>query len=174
MPAEIKLSAGTVMGLQALNRDMQLLALKFSARGGFSKPLNKIVDKVVIPSIEANFQAEGRPNRWRQGDADSRYRMARGGGGPLLHVSGGLQRTATKKARFHIANNIMQYGNWPGGANHKASRYGYTHDLGSDTANIPQRPFAVFQKEDIKDITDVFMDWIEWRVGKSIRLHYGG
>jgi phage gpG-like protein len=160
--------------LLMFEKDVQELAKKFARRGGMREPLLRIAKEVLSPSISTNFDAAGRPEPWPEADPVSRYRVARFGKGgsmgisPLL-VTGQLQRAAGAFARWRVRENTLTYGNFP-----PSRWYAVVHD-DADTAaraGIPVRPFALIQQEDIVPIQDIFLDWIEEKVGESIRLRY--
>ena len=173
----IGFNQGTVMGIMALDHDLKQLAADFGTYGGFRVPLHRCRDEVIIPSIRRNFEAQGRPEMWEPIGEFNYYRTSRGAGGaPILQPTGGMRRTALAKARFHIAQNKIEYGSWPKASGHKASRYGYVHDMGATSGfgEIPARPFAIYQKQDISLITDVFAEWAQERAAKNLKVHYGG
>lgn len=173
----INFNQGTVMGIMALDRDMQKLAADFAARGGFREPLTRCRDEVMIPTIRRNFEAQGRPEMWEPIGEFNHYRTQRGAGGaPILQPTGAMARTAQKQARFHIADNKVDYGHWPSSSAHRASKYGYVHDMGgtSPFGPIPARPFAILQQQDISLISDVFAEWAQERAAANLRVHYGG
>lgn len=165
------------MGIMALDRDMQNLAAEFATHGGMRQPLERCRDEVMIPSIRRNFEAQGRPEMWEPINPFNYYRASRGAGGaPILQPTGSMAKTAQAKARFHIAQNRTEYGFWPTGSGHIASRYGYVHDMGGRSAfgSIPARPFAILQTQDISLITDVFAEWAQERAAANLKVHYGG
>lgn len=173
----VTLSKGSVLGIMQLKQDLQQLAARFGKKNGFKEPLMRCVEQVLIPSIRKNFSAEGRPEMWEPIDTGNAYRRERkAGSAPILQPTGGMRRTAEAKARFSVKDNILEYGNWPTGSAHKASRYGYIHDMGGTTpfGEIPARPFAIYQREDIDDITKVFAKWAQEMAEKELKRHYGG
>jgi len=173
----VSLSMGTMMGIKALRKDLLQLSMDFAKNGGLKQPLERCRDQVIIPSIRMNFAAQGRPTMWEPIGEMNFYRTQRGAAGaPILQPTGGMKNTALKKARFHISNNVTTYGNWPTSSGHKASRYGYVHDMGgkSDFGEIPARPFALYQNSDIDKITKVFAKWSQERAARRLKVHYGG
>lgn len=154
--------------LPMFSSDIQGLAEDFGRRGAMRQPLLRSAREVLSPSIGANFDAGGRPP-WDPVIPDSSYRKKLGGGGGPLSVTGKLQKSAEAFARWHVADNVLTYGNFP-----SSTWFAVVHDSEdvAAKANIPARPFALIQEEDIAPIGDIFMDWVEEKVGDHIRLRY--
>lgn len=182
MMPQIVLANPNVLNL--VNKDLRDLAASLSSRGRLRSLFERFRDEVIIPSIRTNFERSGRP-RWEPLSADTiawRLRSSgfsagrnavlaiAGGGGmaPLIHT-GKLSRAATAKARFTIRENQMTYGSWP-----ETVWYGIVHDSAeiSARARIPQRQFVMFQPEDIEQITEITIEWVEDRVNEHLRRHY--
>lgn len=148
------------------------------SRGGLRKLMEEIRDEVVIPTIDKNFEVGGRP-RWeplspattgmsKEAFIESAATGNIGGRKPL-NKSGQMHRAATAKARFHISNNEMRYGDWP-----EKRWFGPVHDLEalSRKAEIPNRPFAILQPEDQEAITEITFNWIFDNIDKHIKRRY--
>jgi phage gpG-like protein len=150
-----------------LHRDLQRLALDIGGTNRMREPLLRVAREVLSPSIEENFRVGGRP-KWARVDQGSTYRTGRRGG-PPLDVTGTLKRAATAFARFQVRNNTMTYGNFP-----PSAWYAVVHDNAaiSAKAGIPNRPFALIQKEDEPAIGRVFMEWLEDKVDQHVKRVY--
>lgn len=181
--------------VRTLARDMQKLALDLAGTSNLRKPFEKIRDEVAIPSIDQNFARQGRPRKWPILDPETiEWRLKKSGrkiGGKgkghvskeaimrafadktfensILIFTGKGRRAATAKARFHIAQNSMTYGDWP-----ETTWYMQVHDIAefAASANIPWRPFALWQKEDEVAVGEILMEWVEERVNKNLKRVY--
>lgn len=156
--------------LLAFNGDMQKLALDFAGVNRMRQPLLKAAREVIAPSINKSFATGGRPVRWENAQPDSPYRVKKGKvGAPTMWVTGKLKRSASAFARFHVRENTLTYGRFP-----PTLWYAVVHDDPklAAAADIPQRPFALFQAEDIPKIMDIFADWVESRVNAFILRRY--
>lgn len=128
-------------------------------------PLTDSVKKVVIPSIDANFEAGGRPP-WQPLSPETLERRAREGTGErLLQVTGAMRQAATQFSRWDVGTEEAQISNWPANQLIKVA----VHNDGTDRAgpnrtnHIPARPFLLLQDEDADKITEIFLDWVELR-----------
>lgn len=157
--------------IKTLNRDMQKLASDFAGKRNLREPFERIRDEVVIPSIRLNFEVGGRTakGRWEEIAPVTLARRQSGWNYPPLTDTGQMSRAAVAKARFKIAANTMTYGNWP-----EKRWFGPVHDLVelAARAQIPHRPFAIFQPEDIVQIGEIMMEWVEERTNARIRKVY--
>ncbi len=165
--------------LNLVAEDMREFGRKFSKNGAMRRPLERIRDEVMIPSIDTNFERGGRP-KWehlspvtimRRGGFSAGQAIEAAGTGsarPLDHT-GRMRAAATAKARFHIRSNEMNYGNWPG-----SRWFGPVHDLPglSSRAQIPNRPFVLIQPEDINHMGEILEEWIEEKAQESFRRAY--
>ena len=154
--------------LQLLHRDLQGLALDIAGANRFRQPLLDSAVEILSPSIAQNFEVGGRPQSWESAESGTPYRKSHGGGGPL-NVTGKLKRSATAAARFKVRNNQLTYGDFP-----QSTWYAVVHDNAdiSEKAHIPNRPFALIQKEDESEIAKIFMDWLEYKVNQHLRWYY--
>lgn len=156
--------------LFAFKRDMQRLALDFAGTNRMRQPLLKAAREVIAPSINKSFTVGGRPTRWKTATANSPYRAKKGRpNARTLWVTGKMKRSASAFARFNVRQNTLTYGRFP-----PTLWYAAVHDNAelAARADIPQRPFALFQAEDIPKIMNIFADWVESRVNAHIRLRY--
>jgi phage gpG-like protein len=95
---------------RGLTADDQILSFVFqptvgiSARGidrlgldirSFREPLKRAIQKVMIPSFQQNFDAEGRPERWADlSDVTLAIRDREGYGSKILNRTGALRKVA--------------------------------------------------------------------------------
>ncbi len=164
MPMQVTVANPNAINLLA--NDMQSLARDLAGQTRMRSAWIRVRDEVMIPSIQQNFNMEGRPRRWEPVSPVTEMRSP--GRVSILHDSGQLEKAATSKIRFNIKNNEMTYGNW-------SSRrwWGPVHDFGSADGMIPQRQFVVIQQpEDSEHIGEIIMEWVEDMVNKNIKLHY--
>ncbi len=156
--------------LNLLKIDMQALARDLAGTNRMRQPLLRIAKEVLGPSINRNFAAGGRPERWEPSVPISTYRQKkRGGDEPTLWVTGKMKKAASAMKRFRVKQNTMTYGYFP-----PTVWFAMVHDNATIArrANIPQRPFALIQSEDVEDIIRIFMEWIESRVNRYIKRFY--
>lgn len=156
--------------LSMLHKDMQDLSRDLAGANRMRQPLLDIAKEVLAPSIDKNFKVGGRPKRWERSSPISTYRMQKSGEDePTLWVTGKMKRAASALARFKVRENTMTYGNFPA-----TLWYAMVHDTASvaASANIPHRPFALIQSDDIPKMERILMNWVERRVSQNIRLHY--
>ena len=164
--------------LRLVEKDFKDLSRDMFSRGRLRSLFEEIRDEVVRPSIDKNFEVGGRPS-WEplsaatlgMGKAEFIESAASGliGGRTPLVKSGQMRRAATAKARFKIRENEMIYGDWP-----EKRWFGPVHNLEelAERAEIPHRPFTLFQPEDQVAIQEITLDWVERAVNKHIRLRY--
>lgn len=122
----------------------------------FHEPLNKSVREVMIPSINENFDAEGRPP-W-QALADGTVDQ-RGEAHPILQRTGKLRRAATALARWAITGEEAVYLGDSG-----PIAYGAIHQFGG--GYIPSRPYVSMQPQDEDRIVDIFQEWLGERASR--------
>jgi len=123
----------------------------------FREPLNRSVREVMIPSIQENFDAEGRPP-WQE-LAEGTISQ-RGAAHPILQRSGALRRAAIALARWAIDSESAVYI-----ASSGPVAYAAIHQFGG--GDIPARPFVGMQPEDEEKIDRVFSTWIGERLVRS-------
>lgn len=137
----------------------------------FKEPLKRSIQKVIAPSIRKNFASEGRPSWDPLTDKTIANRAYEGyGSGPILQRSGALMKVA---GQFNIWTI-----NGPAGEAYIAdlpSRvwYGKIHQGGIgldafDSGSIVARPWAMIQPEDGPEIEEVFLDWLDERMGRDL------
>ncbi len=150
--------------LVMFERDLAGLSRDFGGTNHMRAPLQESA-KNIAQSIDKNFQVGGRPVRWKPVQFPSQYRDTAGGGHGPLWVTGKMKNAAKAMARFKIKNNVMTYGYFP-----PTVWYAALHDAG--TGGMPQRPFALLQRDDVDDVVRSFMRWVERMVNRHIRLRY--
>lgn len=163
----------------------------------FHEPLKRAVKEVMIPSIQQNFNASGRPEAWAPlSDATWRTRAAQGWvGGDILLKSGALRTGMSRQNIWSITQQsatirdipdkiwygkVHQAGYGGSGAKTKKAvrrqvKVGgvikFTGGRDTDTkrgaTGIPARPFALIQDEDRDAIERIFYDWLEERIEHS-------
>lgn len=178
MPMEVTVANKHVLNL--LDQDIQAMARDLASTRRLRKPFEKMRDEVMIPSIRQNFEAGGRPKKWEPlspittglGKAEFIASAATGeiGGRKPLNKTGQLKTAATAKARFHIRENQMVFGEFP------ARRwFGLVHDRAeiAARAEVPHRPFVLIQHpEDSNHMAEILMEWVEDTVNDNIKLRY--
>jgi phage gpG-like protein len=142
-----------------------ILAAEFVSLGldirSFKEPLKESIQKVMAPSIRANFDVSGRPVRWEPlADVTIEQKFQQGARRPSAPVirTGTLQRVAGQL-------NIWKIDGPAGEASItdlKEADYGGWQNNGTTT--IPARPFLVFQKEDESRIDEIFIHWLQIRM----------
>lgn len=128
-------------------------------------PLTASIKQVIIPSIDANFEAGGRPT-WEPLSTETLGRRAREGTGEkLLQVTGMMRTVATQFSRWDVGTEEAIISNWPANQFVKVAVHnsGGDHAGWSHNVHIPARPFLMIQDEDADKIVDIFMAWMELR-----------
>jgi phage gpG-like protein len=140
----------------------------------FKEPLTKAVKDVVIPSIQKNFEAGGRP-KWQKLAPMTVER--KGGDTTILRSSGALQRGMKSLNIWTIGKNYAVLQDLPDniwyGKVHQAGLgntskalkiVGQKQTVKISDGGIPARPFVVLQKADERDITSIFRHWLDGRI----------
>lgn len=174
--------------LRSLERDLRKVANDLAGGSNLRRPFERIRDEVAIPSIDQNFARQGRPKKWPPIDTDTIAWRARTRGmsgisrgailravgegaftGSILIHTGKGRKAATAKARFHIRENTMTYGDWP-----PTTWYMQVHDIEqfARAAGIPHRQFAMWQPEDEFACGEILMEWVEQTVERNMRRVY--
>jgi phage virion morphogenesis protein len=128
-------------------------------------PLRESVQRVVIPSIDANFQLGGRPPWTPLADSTTERRIRQGTGLKILQETGKLRETATQFSRWDIGTDEAHIGNWPANVKTRAAvaEGGASRAGKFRTSEIPARPFLLIQDTDAEQIDEIFLDWMERR-----------
>jgi phage virion morphogenesis protein len=143
--------------VQGLGRLLRRLAELKTDTSHVEKPL-KAAGAYMLGSIEKNFRAQGRPEKW-EGLADStrkRRRKGRGRGGPQILID-----TAGFKNSFSFR--VVAAGVEIGTNKVFARRhhFGYPGGSGRGQAKTPARPMLLFQDEDVREIGEIFKRHVE-------------
>jgi phage gpG-like protein len=112
------------------------------------EPLSLSVIEVMMPSIRANFQAEGRPPWEPLSPVTIQFRN--GATGPILHRTGNLQRAATSFKIWSISNTSATVKNLP-----SSVWYGVLHQegFGGFKPFMQAAQSALGSKASFRDIT---------------------
>lgn len=133
--------------VEIIQNDMNRLGNVFK---DFRVPLNKSLREVIIPSIQQNFLAEGRPP-WEPLTAGTIEN--RGSSHPILRVTGLLRRRATQLNMWVIDKTELR----PLAIGPLVS---YGMFIQGGTRFMPARPYVLLQDEDVSKIEQIFDDWI--------------
>jgi phage gpG-like protein len=132
----------------------------------FREPLGRVVRQVLAPSLTANFQASGRPEGWQPLQEatiaiKSASSASKGDPAAILQRSGLLMRTIGQINIWTVKRDTAEIDGLP-----DKIWYGIVHDQGisAGRAQIPSRPFLVFQDEDMDKAQDIFDRWLEERL----------
>lgn len=110
---------------------------------------------MMLRSVDQNFRQSGRPIPWKPLKFATLKRKLRQGYSPLpLTRTGALRRSITQKTfrqKFQLGTSI---------------KYGAVHQFGGGN-NIPARPYLVFQRQDVKRINKLVLEYI---AGGKVRL----
>ena len=103
---------------------------------------------LMVGSIDKNFRAEGRPDKWTPlSDMTLSMRRKNGRGAKILQDTGRGKGSMAYKV---ISNKQVEIGTDVG--------YMATHQTGK--GRIPQRKFLLFQDEDNKNIVKIFSEYL--------------
>lgn len=171
----IQLEVMNQHALQALTRDLGQIPDKLASHGRLRTALESIRDNVIIPSYEEEFEAGGKVEAWEPissntalyGRKSSRGNMFSTDQISIVNTRGltpltdrGLfARSARAKARFHIRDNRMSYGNFPGNMSWWA-----IHDQGLVDNLIPRRPWTLQwtrTQGDVNTVIDITWDYVK-------------
>lgn len=128
-----------------------------------NEPIIRSIEDVMTDSIQRNFDIGGRP-RWAPLAA---YTIAKKDSADPLIDTGDLERQATSLDAWTMSfgaenqatlDNVDEYG--------MHQNYGFFNvPFGSE---VPARQWALFQPEDEEDIEEVFWDWLEEVLDRSL------
>lgn len=109
--------------------------------------------EVLRRSVEQNFRAQGRPQRW-QGLADStvsRRRRGRGRGGPQILIDSARLKNSIGyrlvSEGVEVGTNVIYA---------RRHHFGYSGGAGRGRSKTPAHPFLLVQDEDIETIAGIF------------------
>jgi len=142
---------------------------KIEKKAGNAKPAFEIAGQIILKSVQDNFVAQGRPQRWRRLSAATVLASA---GRNSRTKRGGFRKAAVKKIkRKSILINRGYAGGLLGSINSAASGkeatvgspkiYAAIHNKGgkagkNKSVDIPQREYLLMQKQDWPAITTAF------------------
>ena len=139
-----------------LARDLNRLAL--GVHMGTRSLLESAVREVAIASIQANFEAGGRPP-WDELAEATLERRERGGLGdrPLV-ASGHGMAAALERDRWTITHTEATYpgAGWSGPGAH--IRF---HQEGAEDGHFPARPFVRLTDRDARRLDEVGLEWLD-------------
>jgi len=156
----------------------------------FRVPLERAIREVVIPSIQRNFEAEGRPSWEPLSEFTLKRRQYEGfESGPILHRTGNLQRMMRQQNLWTITKDFAILASLPDkiwyGTIHQGGYEGSGGGVSVGTSkkslgeivseagpgrtvpSIPARPFVALQPDEEDEITDIFINWLEMRVNAA-------
>jgi phage gpG-like protein len=138
-------------------RDLTTLARSTSL--GTRELLESAVREVAIPSIEANFQAGGRPPWEELAEATLERRERAGFGDRPLIASGEGMAEALDRDRWRITRTEAVYpgGGWSAGPG-ASIRF---HQEGARDGHFPARPYVQLQPEDARALDRVGLAWVD-------------
>lgn len=138
--------------IQGLERVVQRLGELATDTRQVERPL-KAAGAYMLGSIEKNFRAQGRPQKWpglSQG-ALRRRRRGRGRGGAQILID-----TARLKNShgYVVTGDAVEIGT---NVKYAARQhFGYAGGKGRGHSRTPARPFLMFQAEDLPEISEIF------------------
>jgi len=132
------------------------------------KPL-RAAGSVLVASITKNFQAQGRPEKWKPLAASTieQRRKGRGKGGPQILIDSGRLRNSIAyklvSGGVTVGTNVVyarrQHFGYPmGGVGPVTPGRGHSH--------TPARPFMIMQPEDVTTIDKIFVKHVSG--GKAV------
>ncbi len=139
---------GGIQGLETVLKRVSKLAT--DARH-VEKPM-KAAGTYMLGSIEKNFKASGRPNRWQALSAGTiaRRRNKKKSSIKILIDTARLKNSHQFKlvsAGLQIGTNVVYA---------PRHQFGYEGGGGRGHSETPARPFLMFQEEDIREIGEIF------------------
>lgn len=151
--------------LAKVEAHIKVLALELK---DFKEPLQKCIKDVIIPSIQANFAAGGRPAwaPYAQETLDFHKMLGESLSDSLLVKTGALKSAMGSESIWTISSTEAYIAGLPSNV-----WYGYLHQQGypggSGNGPIPARPFAMLQEQDLADIDKVFDKWLHEAIIKA-------
>lgn len=134
----------------------------------FREPLKKCISEVVIPSIKANFAAQGRPpwKPWAQSTIDFHKMLNESMSTSLLVHTGELRSTMSTEGVWTITKDEAYIADLP-----QNIWYGKVHQGGYPGGNsngpIPARPFVLLTDDEYKKIDAIFYEWLGVQIEKA-------
>lgn len=151
----------------------------------FKEPLTRAIREVMTKSIQANFDAGGRPLGWKPISEETpalRRNIHHWEGGSPLVQSGRLMKVVTQINFWTITDKTavvqgfpdsVSYGRvhqegYGGNEGLGLSKSGQLSGSGRPVAPIPRRRFLLLQDEDREAIKDVFGKWLDERIAHNM------
>lgn len=135
-----------------LNASVVAMGKMAAAFSNFRIPLEASVKRVIIPSVEHNFDVEGRPP-WAS-LAESTITNRGGSAHPILNDTGRLRSVATSFNSWNITKDTAQLQD----INGLVPYAGYNQ---GGTRKMPARPFIMIQDDDIEEMNIIFTAWMD-------------
>lgn len=145
--------SASIKGIEAvLNR-----FLIIEAAASNLEPAMKASGVYMLGSVERNFKAQGRPQKWQALAPSTLARRRKGpgkGGAQILINEGLLKGSVTTADAIQTSSGSMVIGT----NKVQAARmhFGYPGGPGRGHAKTPARPFLLFQDEDVEAIETIF------------------
>lgn len=145
--------SAAIIGIEAvLNRFAQLAA----AVNDLDKPL-RASGVYMLGSIERNFKAQGRPQKWQALAPSTLAQRRKGkgkGGAQILIDTARLKNSTTSASAMNVTSSGMTIGTNVIYA--RRQHFGYPGGAGRGRSKTPARPFLMFQTEDADAIGKIF------------------
>lgn len=156
-PGGVGFSVSIVPTPFLLVRDFENLGVDVRS---YREPLRRSVKQVLSPSIRTNFEVGGRPTWEPLAQATQERKVMENARSfmPLIRT-GSLQRVAGQLNLWTITREAASIEQLP-----QRVWYGAVHQSGDEGSNIPARPWAVIQEEDMNEVEEIFFLWIEERL----------
>ncbi|HQU86358.1 MAG TPA: phage virion morphogenesis protein [Pyrinomonadaceae bacterium] len=141
--------ANDIQGIENLFRRVRKLATDSRQ---VQKPL-KAAGVVMLSSIQQNFKAQGRPQKWQKLSAATIAGRRKGKGkgkAQILIDKGRLKNSHSMKVSsggVEVGTNVIYA---------KRQHYGFPGGKGKGKSKTPARPFVMFQDEDFDTIGQIF------------------
>jgi phage virion morphogenesis protein len=139
-------------GIQGLGRLQGRVSKLMSDLKHVEAPL-KAAGAYMVGSIEKNFRAQGRPQKWKKLAASTRGRRRRGRGRGRAQIL-----IDTARLKNSIGYRLVSAGVEIGTNVRYAARqhFGYPKGTGRGHNSTPARPFVMVQTEDVKEVGEIF------------------
>ncbi len=138
-------------GIQGLEKVLRRVSRLSTDARHVEKPM-KAAGTYMLGSIEKNFKAGGRPNKWQGLSAGTiaRRRNKKKSSIKILVDTGRLKNSHS----FRLVSEGVQIGTNVIYA--PRQHFGYKGGSGRGHSETPARPYLMFQEEDIREIGEIF------------------
>lgn len=170
---------GVSLEIKAQDKDLTELLQKLQKKTGDLSPAMRVIGEIVRTSVLRNFEAGGRPTRWKP----VKLAFGKKKGGTVLRrrgMGGGLMGSINARAQSHsvtIGTNkvyaaVHQFGAKRGEFGKQpvsvrpfrrkdgAKVKGHTRNTPFPWGDIPARPFLMVQNEDWTEINEAVGDFL--------------